>query len=267
MTQRFRRASREIMLALCLLCSLSPVLCRAQADKPLFWTSGGNWGPWTKDPAHPGISSRAACGDDSTMKNLPVSSEDWQTRNGYAVPIGIVFRMQFFDKQTNRNAWTGWMQQDLQPGEVTDGWTVVSGHCADHLNRKGLTIQTRCVVRAGEESDKCYKDESGNAYPTRPADAFRGSHDPGTQKPGAGQKVHHWFCDVTVVNPPNVWQEEFQHEFLAFLHNGGQFSGCFVYNSRVEAENGFNEFRTNEINNYPPNIKTALEPTVDWAPK
>src|ERR1700692_1245450 len=97
-------AAPSIFPTLLLVALFIPILCHAQGAKPVFWTSGGNWGPWTKDPAHPGISSRAACGDDSTMKNFPVSSEDWQTRNGYPVPIGIVFRVQFFDNQTNRNA-------------------------------------------------------------------------------------------------------------------------------------------------------------------
>lgn len=165
------------LVAWCLGVSLShsfiPVV--AQDNGPVFWTQGGQWGAWSTFSIYPGVAVRVACGDNTTLNNYPVSSEDWQIRNGYTKPVAIVWRVQFFDKTTGKNAMAGWMLEHLQPGEISDGWTVVSGHCQA---RNALFVQLKCMAPEGEEGKQCFKDSNGNPYPLRAAGAFRGDHKP-----------------------------------------------------------------------------------------
>jgi len=116
-------ASSVLTLLSCLLflSVFSPGWLIAQEKGPVFWTHGGNWGNWLKITAHPGLAIRTACGDDSTLNNYPVSSTDWQLRNGYTEPMAVVWRVQFFDDSVGKNKMSGWMLEHLKAGEVLDG--------------------------------------------------------------------------------------------------------------------------------------------------
>ncbi len=168
----------------------------AQQQKPVFWTRGGDWGNWLKITAHPGLSIRTACGDDSTLKNYPVSSTDWQLRNGYVEPMAVVWRVQFFDDSVGKNKMSGWMLERLKAGEVLDGWNVEGGHCQA---RNFISVQVKCAVREADVA-KCY-DVDGNPYPPRPDGAFSGDHNPNGSESGshvgqAGPKLisAYWVC-------------------------------------------------------------------------
>lgn len=101
----------------------------AQDKPPVFWTKGGNWGNWLKITAYPGLAVRTACGDDTTLRNYPVSSTDWQLRNSYTEAMAVVWRVQFFNDTTGKNQMSGWMLEHLVAGQVIDGWNVEGGHC------------------------------------------------------------------------------------------------------------------------------------------
>ena len=175
-------ASSVLTLLSCLLflSVFSPGWLIAQEKGPVFWTHGGNWGNWLKITAHPGLAIRTACGDDSTLNNYPVSSTDWQLRNGYTEPMAVVWRVQFFNDTSGKNEMSGWMLEHFKAGEVSDGWNVEAGHCKA-INV--ISVQVKCAVRDGDEA-KCYNSD-GNPYPPRPADAYRGDHNPSSSLAGS----------------------------------------------------------------------------------
>lgn len=145
----------------------------AQEQGPVFWTQGGNWGNWLRITGHPGLAIRTACGDNTTLRNYPVSSTDWELRNSYAVPMSIVWRADYFAVDFGKSQMGGWVLEHLKPGEVSNGWAVEAGHCKA-INK--ISVQVRCAVPQVDEA-KCY-DENGSPYPLRPDDAFRGDHNP-----------------------------------------------------------------------------------------
>lgn len=53
---------------------------------------------------------------------------DWQLRNGYAQPMAVVWRVQFFNDTSGKNEMSGWMLEHLKAGEALDGWNVEGGH-------------------------------------------------------------------------------------------------------------------------------------------
>jgi hypothetical protein len=144
-----------------------------QEKDSVFWTHGGNWGSWLKITAHPGLAIRTACGDDSMLKNYPVSSTDWQLRNNYHEPMAVVWRVQFFNDTSGKNEMSGWMLEHLAAGEVSDGWNVEGGHCQA---RNFISVQVKCAVPEADQA-KCYNSD-GNPYPPRPDGAFNGDHKP-----------------------------------------------------------------------------------------
>ena len=172
---------RGLLVLLTCLFLLFPGQVAAQEKGPVFWTHGGNWGNWLKITAHPGLAIRTACGDDSTLKTYPVSSTDWQLRNGYVEPMAVVWRVQFFDDSVGKNKMSGWMLEHLKAGEVLDGWNVEGGHCQA---RNFISVQVKCAVREADVA-KCY-DADGNPYPPRPDGAFSGDHNPN----GSGSGSH-----------------------------------------------------------------------------
>jgi hypothetical protein len=181
-------AKRQFVLVVFIL-TFFVVPLRAQEDKPVFWTNGSGWGAWSRVSNYPGIQVRIACGDETTMNNYAVASQDWQLRNGYTRPEVVVWRTQFFDDRVGRNNWTGWMLEHLKAAQISDGWTVVSGRC---FGGKVLQVQVKCIATedhyqawiaggsgpASNELNQCFKDPSGTLYPERPPDAFRGEHKP-----------------------------------------------------------------------------------------
>jgi hypothetical protein len=156
----------------------------AQENRPVFWTSGGEWGTWLKMSNFPGLAIRTACGDDTTLKNYPVSSEDWQLQNNYTAPMAVVWRVQFFNDSTGKNEMGGWMLEHLKAGQVSDGWVVAAGHCQA---RNIIRVQVKCAAREGKE-DACYKDPTGNPYPLRSEYAYRGDHSPSSAAGSASAK-------------------------------------------------------------------------------
>lgn len=167
------------LVLLTLLSLLFPGQVVAQEKGPVFWTHGGNWGNWLKISAHPGLSIRTACGDDSTLKNYPVSSTDWQLRNNYTESMAVVWRVQFFNDTSGRNEMSGWMLEHLRAGGVLDGWNVEGGHCQA---RNFISVQVKCVVPVADEA-KCYNSD-GNPYPPRPDGAYSGDHNPSSSLTG-----------------------------------------------------------------------------------
>jgi hypothetical protein len=164
--------SKKIFLRMLLICVACATPFWGQDADPKFWSRGGKWGPWVSIPQYPGLAVRSACGDDTTLNNFLASSEDWQLRSRYTEPIVVVWRVEFFDRTTGRNRMGAWMLEHLRAGEVSDGWTVMGGHCQQ---RNAITIQVKCMASEGEE-DECFKDPQGSPYPARPAQAYRGDH-------------------------------------------------------------------------------------------
>jgi hypothetical protein len=169
---------------------------------------------------YPGIAVRTACGDNSTLNNYPVSSEDWQIRNGYTKPVAIVWRVPFFDKATGKNAMGGWMLEHLQSGEISDGWTVVAGHCQE---KNTLFVQLKCMAPEGQEGKQCFKDANGDPYPLRSADAFRGDHKPPDSQvsnsvtpaqKAAPQIFYYMFCLGSYNRNPNGNQADYQYVYV-----------------------------------------------------
>jgi hypothetical protein len=156
----------------------------AQEKGPVFWTTGGNWGNWLKISNYPGLAIRTACGDNSTLNHYPVSSTDWQLRNGYTEPMAVVWRVQFFNDTSGKNEMSGWMLEHFKAGEVSDGWNVEAGHCKA-INV--ISVQVKCAVRDGDEA-KCYNSD-GNPYPPRPDGAFSGAHKPVNSPVTAAEKA------------------------------------------------------------------------------
>jgi hypothetical protein len=205
---------------LCLLCVISlsfPGPLNAQDKGPVFWTHGGNWGEWSKISAYPGLAVRTACGDDSTLKNYPVSSTDWQLQNNYTEPMAVVWRVQFFNDTSGKNEMSGWMSEHLQAGEVLDGWNVEGGHCQA---RNVISVQVKCAVPEGKGDDaKCY-DPDGNPYPT-PGGAYSRDHNPNLQNTSetidtapikTGQVAAYWICQNRV--------QDFQYYVLTDVFTG-----------------------------------------------
>jgi hypothetical protein len=104
------------------------------------------------------------------LNNYLVSSEDWQLRSRYTDAMVVVWRTEYFDQTTGKNTMGAWMLEHLQSRQVSDGWTVVAGHCGA---KNAVTVEVKCLAGEGEE-DECFKDSSGNSYPLRPSDAYRG---------------------------------------------------------------------------------------------
>ena len=199
----------------------------AQEKGPVFWTTGGNWGNWLKMSNYPGLAIRTACGDNSTLNHYPVSSTDWQLRNGYTEPMAVVWRVQFFDDSVGKNKMSGWMLEHLKAGEVLDGWNVEGDHCQA---KNFISVQVKCAVREADVA-KCY-DSDGNPYPPRPAGAFSGAHKPvnppvaaagkaGTTGAGHGNAVSvltgtGWVCAIdTSWRFPIFDLQDFRVKFLA----------------------------------------------------
>ena len=158
----------------------------ARDKGPVFWglleAIGGTGLKLSNDP---GLAIRTACGDDSTLNNYPVSSTDWQLRNGYTEPMAVVWRVQFFNGTSGKNEMSGWMLEHLKAGEVSDGWSVEAGHCKA---RNVISVQVECAVRDSDEA-KCYNSD-GNPYPTRPTGAFSGDHNPNLPNSGSTSKAN-----------------------------------------------------------------------------
>jgi hypothetical protein len=165
-----RNSSIVLVIAAMFLGLFVPSSVVAQ-DKPLFWTSGGNWGRWLKISNYPEVAVRTACGDDSTLNNHPVSSEDWQLQNNYRAPMVVIWRVQFFNQNHGRNEMSGWMLEHLKAGEVSNGWMVTAGHCKAWNT---LTVQVKCAIPdTGENAGAaCFKDSHGNPIAER-TDQFR----------------------------------------------------------------------------------------------
>lgn len=200
---KHKPASSVLTLVSCLLflSLFSPGRLIAQEKGPVFWTRGGNWGNWLKISNYPGLAIRTACGDDSTLNNYPVSSTDWQLRNGYVEPMAVVWRVQFFDDSVGKNKMSGWMLEHFKPGEVSDGWSVEAGHCKA---RNVISVQVKCAVRDGDEA-KCYNSD-GNPYPPRPDGAFSGDHNPNAQATASDSRsgpakdaasFDYWICSAS----------------------------------------------------------------------
>ena len=175
---------------------------------------------------------RIACGDNTSLNNYPVSSEDWQIRNGYTKPVAIVWRAQFFDKTTRRNAMGGWMLEHLQPGQISDGWTVVAGHCQA---RNTLFVQLKCMALDGQEGKQCFNDDSGNPYPLRSSDAFRGDHKPLDNSSGSTQTTDNQPASNPVASAPK------QVQYIVCQYDN------WVYNPTIREEVLTKVFQTSKV--------------------
>jgi hypothetical protein len=174
----FLKLTFKSFLAICFLGNicLQPVVGQngvSEDDKPVFWTTGSEYGRWSPYANYPHFEFRVACGDETEMKGHPVSSQDWEIRSKYAEPMTLAFRVQFYDDRIGKDDWSAWVQWTIQPGQNAKGWEVNDGHCSI---RKPYYTQIKCAAPEKSYETVCLKSRNGRPYPER-ANAFTGEHD------------------------------------------------------------------------------------------
>lgn len=188
-------------------------------DPPMFDQGASQWGEWSPIPELPSLLVREACGDDRKLNGVPVFTLWMQIKNNSPDAMAIIWAGDIYDRDTGENMVSDSFVEYLDPGQITQGVTELSGSCGAAPRSH---TKVKCAAKKGSENEACFQSSQGvrigqrmGEFRSLPTPQFESVED---EPASNGTKVY-WVCHLGMNSGEDVIENYHQYTTRDFAQS------------------------------------------------